>query len=78
MPNSCQTCHKHKDQDLKKLQAAYEALAVLPKPVGATIKLEAIPTVEKAKEVGKPKEAVKPKEAAKSKEATKPAKTIKK
>lgn len=36
-PNSCQTCHKHKDQDLKELQKAYDALAVIPKPVGQAI-----------------------------------------
>ena len=34
IPNSCQTCHKHKNQDLQELQKNYEALAVLPKPVG--------------------------------------------
>ena len=34
IPNSCETCHKHKGQDLKKLQAAFDALTVLPKPVG--------------------------------------------
>jgi len=37
IPNSCQTCHKHKDQDLKELQNAFEALTKLPKPVGKTI-----------------------------------------
>ena len=37
IPNSCQTCHKHKNQDLKELQKNYEALAVLPKPVGPTL-----------------------------------------
>ena len=35
IPNSCQTCHKHKNDDLKELQAAWETLAKLPKPVGA-------------------------------------------
>jgi len=34
MPNSCQTCHKHKNEDLKELQAEWEALAKIPKPVG--------------------------------------------
>lgn len=34
MPNSCQTCHKHKNQDLQELQAQWEALARIPKPVG--------------------------------------------
>ena len=38
MPNSCQTCHKHKDADLKELQKAYDALVKLPKPVGIPIK----------------------------------------
>jgi len=39
VPNSCQTCHKHKNQDLKELQAAWDALVVLPKPVGKTTEL---------------------------------------
>jgi hypothetical protein len=38
IPNSCQTCHKHKDADLKELQKAYDALVKLPKPVGIPIK----------------------------------------
>jgi len=37
VPNSCQTCHKHKNEDLNELQAQWEKLAVLPKPVGKTI-----------------------------------------
>lgn len=37
IPNSCQTCHKHKDQDLKELQKQWEALVQLPKPVGKPI-----------------------------------------
>ena len=37
VPNSCQTCHKHKNEDLKELQAEWERLATLPKPVGKTI-----------------------------------------
>jgi len=37
IPNSCQTCHKHKDQDLKELQEAYDALTKLPKPMGKAI-----------------------------------------
>lgn len=37
IPNSCQTCHEHKDADLKSLQDAFDALTVLPKPVGPTI-----------------------------------------
>jgi len=38
VPNSCQTCHKHKNADLKKLQEAYDALAKLPKPVAVATK----------------------------------------
>jgi hypothetical protein len=38
IPNSCQTCHEHKDADLKKLQEAFDALASLPKPVGTSIR----------------------------------------
>jgi hypothetical protein len=52
VPNSCQTCHKHKNQDLKQLQAAYDALTVLPKPVGMSLK-----AVEVPKEVPKKAEA---------------------
>jgi len=37
VPNSCQTCHHHKNQDLKELQANWEALARLPKPKGMPI-----------------------------------------
>lgn len=37
IPNSCQTCHKHKDEDLKELQAQWEKLAVLPSPAGRQI-----------------------------------------
>jgi hypothetical protein len=48
IPNSCQTCHKHKGQDLKQLQAAYDALTVLPKPVGQVQKVEVPKTVEAA------------------------------
>ncbi|NNG00952.1 MAG: hypothetical protein HKM93_16305 [Desulfobacteraceae bacterium] len=46
MPNSCQTCHKHKNEDLQVLQNQWEALAVLPKPTGqiiTPIKYEAQP-----------------------------------
>jgi formate-dependent nitrite reductase cytochrome c552 subunit len=72
IPNSCQTCHRHKDQDLKALQAAFDTLAVLPKPVGAVVKVGPIPTVEKPNKADKPQEAAKPKEAPKPKEAGKP------
>ena len=37
IPNSCQTCHHHKNQDLKELEANWEALARLPKPKGMPI-----------------------------------------
>jgi len=37
IPNSCQTCHKHKDADLATLQKQYDALSQLPKPQGAVI-----------------------------------------
>ncbi len=37
VPNSCQTCHHHKNQDLKELEANWEALARLPKPKGMPI-----------------------------------------
>ncbi|MCF8052023.1 MAG: hypothetical protein K9L59_12350 [Desulfobacterales bacterium] len=37
IPNSCQTCHKHKDENLKELQAQWEKLAVLPSPAGRQI-----------------------------------------
>jgi len=37
LPNSCQTCHHHKGQDLEQLHANWEALAVLPGPIGKPI-----------------------------------------
>lgn len=37
IPNSCQTCHRHKDENLNELQKRWEALAVLPKPMGQVI-----------------------------------------
>jgi hypothetical protein len=37
IPNSCTSCHRHKDADLQKLQQTYEILAQHPKPVGKTI-----------------------------------------
>ena len=40
IPNSCQACHKHKNEDLKELQEHWEALATLPKPVGRPLKKE--------------------------------------
>jgi hypothetical protein len=48
IPNSCETCHKHKGQDLKKLQAAFDALTVLPKPAGMPVKAELPPAAPKA------------------------------
>lgn len=37
VPNSCQTCHRHKDEKLEDLQKKFESLAVLPKPQGGVI-----------------------------------------
>jgi hypothetical protein len=37
IPNSCQTCHKHKNEDLKELQAEWDALSKIPKPIGKPI-----------------------------------------
>ena len=37
VPNSCQTCHKHKNEDIEKLNEEWKALAKLPKPVGQPI-----------------------------------------
>jgi hypothetical protein len=37
IPNSCQTCHEHKNQDLNELQTAWKALAKIPKPLGRAI-----------------------------------------
>jgi hypothetical protein len=37
IPNSCQTCHKHKDESLESLQEKWDALVKLPKPVGRVI-----------------------------------------
>jgi hypothetical protein len=37
LPNSCQTCHKHKDADLASLQKQFEAMSQLPKPQGKVI-----------------------------------------
>lgn len=42
IPNSCQTCHKHKNDDLKELQARYDALSQMPKPQGKTIEFLSI------------------------------------
>ena len=41
VPNSCQTCHKHKNESLERLQREWEALAQVPKPRGPVI--EALP-----------------------------------
>jgi hypothetical protein len=37
IPNSCQTCHKHQNEDLNDLQKEWETLARLPKPVGQPV-----------------------------------------
>ncbi|MCF8062116.1 MAG: hypothetical protein K9M82_06335 [Deltaproteobacteria bacterium] len=37
IPNSCQACHKHKDEDLKELQEKWETLAVIPSPRGRIV-----------------------------------------
>jgi len=34
IPCSCQTCHKHVDDDLEELQQKYDSIARLPKPAG--------------------------------------------
>ena len=44
IPNSCQTCHKHKKDDLKELQARFDALTQLPKPQGQIIEPVARPS----------------------------------
>ena len=37
IPNSCQTCHKHKDEPLERLQKEWETLAIIPSPRGPVI-----------------------------------------
>jgi hypothetical protein len=37
VPNSCQTCHKHKNENLKELQKQWETLSTIPKPIGKAI-----------------------------------------
>jgi predicted CXXCH cytochrome family protein len=37
IPNSCQTCHRHKDEDLQELDKKWKALAKIPKPLGKSI-----------------------------------------
>jgi hypothetical protein len=37
LPNSCQICHYHKDEDIQELQRKYEILTQLPKPQGEII-----------------------------------------
>lgn len=37
VPNSCQSCHKHKKEDLAELQKEWELLTTIPKPVGKPI-----------------------------------------
>ena len=58
VPNSCDGCHFYRGEGLEYLQAAWDALAKLPKPVGEPVKM-AIP------ETAAPPEAPKKAEAAK-------------
>ena len=37
VPNSCQTCHHHKNENIEELQKEWEALSTLPRPRGKTI-----------------------------------------
>ena len=37
VPNSCQTCHKHKNESLERLQREWETLAIIPGPRGPVI-----------------------------------------
>jgi len=37
IPNSCQTCHKHKYESLERLQMEWERLAKVPTPRGKVI-----------------------------------------
>jgi hypothetical protein len=41
VPNSCQTCHKHKYESLERLQREWETLAKIPSPIGQPV--EALP-----------------------------------
>jgi hypothetical protein len=41
LPNSCQTCHKHKYESLERLQREWETLAKIPSPIGQPV--EALP-----------------------------------
>jgi len=41
VPNSCQTCHKHKYESLERLQKEWETLAQIPSPIGQAV--EALP-----------------------------------
>lgn len=68
IPNSCETCHKHKGQDLKKLQAAFDALTVLPKPVGSPVKVDMPPEAPKAAKPA-PKKVEAPKPATEARKA---------
>lgn len=44
IPNSCQACHRHKNDDLQKLQKRFEELARLPKPRGKVVEGRYVPT----------------------------------
>ncbi|MBI9078969.1 MAG: hypothetical protein JEY79_04420 [Pseudodesulfovibrio sp.] len=37
IPNSCQNCHRHKDDNLAELQKRFQALASVPKPQGTVL-----------------------------------------
>jgi hypothetical protein len=49
IPNSCQACHKHKNEDLNELQAEWEALSKIPKPIGKPIEPISYKSSKKAK-----------------------------
>lgn len=40
IPNSCQTCHRHKDEDLADLQRRYDTLVRLSRPQGKVVDLK--------------------------------------
>jgi hypothetical protein len=45
-PNSCVTCHRHKDADLNILQQQYDVLSRLPRPQGAQAQIPEMPEKE--------------------------------
>ncbi|MEW6348934.1 MAG: multiheme c-type cytochrome [Thermodesulfobacteriota bacterium] len=46
LPCSCETCHKHAEADFEELQKKFDALAILPKPVGLPVRKPAGPDVK--------------------------------